>query len=198
MLATKTIMPNVKQVICIAFLTTLAAVGHAEDSPSSAINQYFAFLEHQHWKEAAELFDPEALSDFRSTMSFISGLPEKDRAGIYGNLFGPGVDEATVLKFTNAEFFGGILKLAMKPAISTGASFTNLVILGGVPEGENVRHVVIRHKGKVAGVEIEMTEVISCKKTQNGWRLIPNGNIKGLAAIIEQGFKKSAVGKQSP
>lgn len=175
----------------------MAAVGSTEDIPSGVINQYFSFLEHQQWREAAELFDPETLADFRSKMSFVSEFPEKDRAGIYRTLFGPGVDEASVLKFTDAEFFAGVLRLSLKPAISSGLSFKNLVILGGVPEGEKVMHVVIRNKGKVGEVELEVTEVVSCRRTVAGWRLIPSGAVKGLAAMIQQSLKKAPVTNKS-
>lgn len=180
-----------KQIIYLLFLGWTAIAGAAEYSPSALVRQYFSLLERQQWREASKLYDPEMLRDFRERMSFVKDFPERDRVEIYGKLFGIGFDDASFTKLTDADFFAAILRFAMMPAISSEVTFKNLTTLGEVSEGDDVRHVVIRNKGSVGEIEIEMIEVVSCKNTTQGWRLVPSGAVKGLAALIQQRIKKT-------
>ncbi len=59
--------------------------------------------------------------------------------------------------------------------------FQSMDVLGSIPEGDDVRHVVIRTKIAVGEMTVEEMEVVSYKETEAGWKIQLQGKIKGMA-----------------
>ncbi len=125
------------------------------------------------WKEIAKLHDPSALYDFREVMSFIHELPDDLAPQFLGNFFGPGTSKETAKGMSDTKFFSSFLKGGMAQAASLGQlDFKKVEVLGSIPEGKQLRHVVTRSQVQMGEMIIEGMEVISFKETDGEWKIL--------------------------
>lgn len=180
-----------RRVICLvaAFVFT-AALAHAQ-TPEEISKSYFSLLKAQKWDEVAALFDPSALRDFRDMMLFLLEMPDELAPKVLGQFFGPGSTKATVKAMSDTVFFSSFLRGVMAQAGEMGRlDFTEVEVLGSIPEGERVRHVVTRAHIGLGEVTLEEMEVISFSKTDAGWRILLQGRMKGMAHQIKRALTR--------
>ncbi len=68
-------------------------------------------------------------------------------------------------------------------------TFDKLEVLGEVPEGDSVVHVLVRSRLLAGELETESLEVISFKKVGENWKGMLSKKIKGIAAQLRKGFE---------
>jgi hypothetical protein len=148
---------------------------------------YFEMLRQRQWTEIAQLYDAEALRDFREMMSFLSEIPDEEAVQVLGFFFGPGATKEQVKSMSDVAFFSAILRGALAQAEQLGQlDFRKTEILGSVPEGDSLRHVVTRNHIVMGDVTMESMEVISFKRTENGWCILMQEKMKGMAQQIKR------------
>jgi len=161
------------------------------DTASKAAADYYRTLKEKDYPAAAKMFDPAALKSFRGTMLFMTELDEDQRNEVLEVFFGHGATKESVEKMSDTEFFAGFFKGVMGQAEEIGGvDFGELQVLGEVPEGADVVHVVTRNKVGVGEIKVESLEVISFKKTEAGWKALLNGEMTGMAAQLKNSFGK--------
>jgi predicted house-cleaning noncanonical NTP pyrophosphatase (MazG superfamily) len=176
------IMRFVKLIVAIILLSS--GVVYAK-SASDTAKDYFAVLKAKNYEEAASFFDPEALKEFRQLMSFINEIPRKGQQQFYQGLFGPDMTVEAAKKFSDPEFFSAFLNAIMSRAEAAGGmSLDKLEIIGEIPEGKNLMHVVTRNRVTTDKIELESMDVISFVRRGNNWKALMSGKIKGMAAQI--------------
>ncbi len=169
------------------FLFSLSAV--FAGAPSDATKAYYATLKKKDYVAAAKTFDPAALKAFRDTLSFFNDLPDEEAGDTLSMFFGEGASKASVKKMSDAEFFASFLKGSLEEMEeATGTEPGEVQVVGELPEGEDVVHVVTRNKSGVGGLKIETMEVLSFKKTADGWKALLPGEMGGLAAQLKEGL----------
>ena len=169
------------------FLFSIASV--FAGPPSDAAKTYYETLKAKDYPAAAKHFDPAALKSFREMLSFFDALPDEEAEEVLGAFFGEGSTKETVKKLNDTEFFAKFLKGVMEQAEEAGGvEFGDFKVLGEVPEGEDVIHVVTRNKVGVGELKIESMEVMSFKKTADGWKALLNGEMTGVAAQLKAAF----------
>ena len=147
-----------------------------------AIN-YFLRLQGQDWRGVAEMYDPEALKEFKVTMS---PLAKEDNMDIEQAL-GEGTTEEAIEEMDEVDFFTKYLESTMALASEIGeVEFTNLDVIGSLPEGESVRHVVIRTNSKYAGMDVEKVETLSFSRMGSGWGMMLQGKIKDMTNFLKK------------
>ena len=62
--------------------------------------------------------------------------------------------------------------------------FTKIEVLGAVPEGPSVQHVVTRTHVSVGSMSTQAMEVISFKKAGSTWKIMMQAKMKGMADQI--------------
>lgn len=157
--------------------------------PSDAAKTYYQTLKSKDYPAAAKQFDPAALKSFREMLAFFDALPEDEAAEVLSAFFGEGSTKESVKKLSDTDFFAKFLKGVMEQAEEAGGvEFGDFQVLGEVPEGEDVIHVVTRNKVGVGELKIESMEVMSFKKTADGWKALLNGELTGVAAQLKAAF----------
>ena len=107
--------------------------------------------------------------------------------------FGPGATKESVKAMSNVDFYSYLLRVVMAKAAQLGQiDFRKVEVLGSVPEGDSLRHVVTRTHVGLGEITMEAMEVISFKKMGDKWGILLQGKIKGMA----QQFKKALESKQ--
>lgn len=156
-------------------------------TPEELSRQYFQLLKGQRWSEIARLYDGSALADFRDMLSFLQELPDENASQALETFFGQGASRASVAALSDQEFFAGFFRGVMGQAARLGQlDFKRVDILGSVPEGTTVCHVVGRIHVGVGEITMESMEVISFRNNGDTWGILLQGKIKGMAQQIRK------------
>ncbi len=174
--------------ILLAFAFTGSALSQ---SPSEITEAYFEAFKTGEYTRAAEFFSPAALKNFREMLNFSDALPEEEAKQFYSTFFGEGASKESVGKMSDAAFFSAFFSFVMKQAEAAGGvDFDKVEILGEVPEGENIVHVLTRSHISVGELEMEAMEVVSFEKSDGKWKVALSGKMKGMAAQLQKALGK--------
>lgn len=155
-------------------------------TPSELTTSYFTLLQKEDYKTAAAYFENGTLTEFRAMMGFLKELPEKLAADVYPQFFGEGQTKETVAAMSDLDFFAHFLSGVMGQAKAFGdVTLDNLEVLGEVPEGQDVVHVLTRSRAKMGEMEIEGMEVISFRRVAGTWKALLSGKMKGMAVQLK-------------
>ena len=178
-------MKKISLMVAGVILSTVLALA---ESPEDICKSYFEMLQNQEWDEISALYDKTTLHDFREMMSFMAELPDAVSGPLLTQFFGEGTTSGGIKEMSDEKFFSGFLKGVMAQAGSV--NFEQVEVLGSVSEGDDVQHVVTRTAVAMGELSMDSMEVISFKRNDNGWKILLQGKIKGLAQQI-----KAALGK---
>ena len=175
-----------KVLVLIVGLLLTTSLAWAE-TPENISKSYFDFVKNQQWDEIGGLYDPMALRDFREMMSFLFEMPDEESQQVLVQFFGPGTTKASLKAMPDALFFSSFLKTTMSMAAQFGKfDFKKIDVLGSVPEGTNLRHVVVRTITEMGEMSMEQISVISFKKTNAGWKILMEAKFKGMAQQLKR------------
>lgn len=178
--------------LILLLLLALSVTAVATDTPEQQARRYFSALQNGDYVQAAALFEPAGLAEFRRMMDFHEQLPFEARDQFIQSFFGPDATPKSIQQLGDAEFFAALLRSVMRQAEAVGAlSFDSLEVLGGVEEGAEVIHLVTRNRLSMGALDMETMEVLSLRRTEAGWRILMSGKLKGLPAQLQSLFKQA-------
>lgn len=132
------------------------------------------------WKAFAELMHPAALTDFRRMFREIVALDgsEELRKSFFG--------VETVAEFdalTDSGTFEALMKglAANVPGVAEALGSMSMEVVGVLPEGEELAHVVYRTGASIENLTMSKTAVMTLRRHEGQWRMLLNGAIEGLA-----------------
>lgn len=160
-------------------LPALAAES-VEESPTAVAERLSATLKKGDWDAYSRLMHPDALSRLKSMFAPIAELPEAQEA--LPTLFGvQGAEEFR--KLTDREVFVRLMSNLEESVPGFGEAVRNLemMVIGQVPEGKELMHVVFRSNTAVDKLTVTSTDVMTLRRTPQGWRALLAANIEGLA-----------------
>jgi len=180
--------------ICLLALGLAGVVGGVPagaQTPSKVAASYFRVLQEENYELAAGYFEEETLAEFREMLSFLDELPGDLAAGIYPQFFGEGETPESVAAMDDRTYFAHFLGGMMAQAKALGGvSLDRMEILGEVPEGDEVVHVLTRSRASVGEMEIEGMEVISFRRVDEEWKALLSGKMKGMAAQLKAALQQ--------
>lgn len=148
--------------------------------PEAVVAEMSARMRAGDWAAAAALFDDEALRSFRGMMAPLLASTPETEAGFAKAL---GVaDIAALAQSTDAEFFAAFMRGLMA---RSQAKLEAPQILGGVAEGADVRHVVMRNRVSAMGMSMTKMEVVSLRRRGEAWKVLLSGEIEGMAKALQ-------------
>jgi|SRR5262245_29439278 len=174
--------------LLIAYLCLFTGiVAHAQgaQTPEEVAKASMDFTTKGDWSSYAKLMHPEALTQAKR---LFQPLVIADKSGELLELF---FGVKTVKQFEamsdTATFEALMVNLTKNiPTFSEAAKGMDFKIIGSVPEGEDLVHVVYRAGAKVKEVSVSQITVMSLRRYQGQWRLQLETNIEGLAASISE------------
>lgn len=165
-------------------------------SPEQVAREPYARMQAADWVSAADTFDPAALKRFREMLMPVfdaAGRAGKDQSGkpsgiespgalMLWVLFAPATSVEEIKALSDREVFARIMANTMSLA---GAKLERQDVIGSVPEGAEMVHVVIRNVAKVETLSMTKVEAITLHRTAQGWRLALTGDLEGLAETLQ-------------
>lgn len=168
--------------LCIANAAPLwAAELKPEDSPEAVLQESFRRMKASEWSAAADAFDPAALKQFRQMLAPI--IESDDSAGVVAMFFGDEATPASLKSMSDQAFFAGMMSSIMQ---TMNGALESQEVLGGVAEGPDRMHMVVRNKAAAMGLSITQMEVVTLNRTPQGWRLALSGEMEGMAQALKQ------------
>ena len=168
--------------LIIATFTSLPVLAAevAEESPKAVAERLSATLKKGDWEGYAQLMHPDALIRFRNMFAPLAELPDAQEA--LSALFGVEGPEQ-FRKLTDREVFTRLMANLEESVPGFGEAVRNLemTVVGQVPEGKELMHVVYRSDTAVDKLTVSSTNVLTLRSTPQGWRVLLTANIEGLA-----------------
>lgn len=168
--------------LLLATFTSLPALAteSVEESPKAVAERLSATLKKGDWEAYSNLMHPDALTRFRNMFAPLAELPEAQE--VLSSLFG--VDEPEEFpKLTDRQVFVRLMANLEENVPGFGEAMRNLemTVIGQVPEGKELMHVVFRSDTAVDKLTVTSTDVLTLRRTPQGWRALLTANIEGLA-----------------
>jgi hypothetical protein len=160
-------------------LPILAAELTPIDTPETVLRESYRRMQASDWNSAAETFDPAALKQFREMLAPI--LEASEGAGMLA-LFFDGQTAESLKAMSDQAFFAGMIANMMK---TSGGTLDSQQVIGGVAEGADRMHMVVRSKASAMGLSITQMEVVTLNNTPDGWRLALSGKMEGMAQALQ-------------
>ena len=174
----------------VLFLSfVLSSTASYAQSPEGVATKFFDAIAGEDYVLAAEVFDSDALSSFRRTLSFLADIDGSQRDEVYAGLFGEGATPESIAQLSDAEYFSAFLRIGMSQ-MGGAEVFANADIeyLGHVEEAPDVAHLVVRMTVNLGTSEYEKMTVVSSRKVGDQWKMLMSGEIRGLSDQLRYAF----------
>jgi hypothetical protein len=170
--------------VCLAVTATTASP-QATRTPEDVTGAYLNAVKAQRWDDMAALMHPEALDEFRAMLLPI--VTHTNGTALREQFFA-GASVAELSALSPAEFFARFMQAltTQSPELKSLLGGAKTDLLGHVSEGADTVHVVYRMNMSVQGIELSKMDVMSLRRTANGWRGLLSGNLRGFAAAMSR------------
>jgi hypothetical protein len=138
-----------------------------------------AFVTGEH-AAAAELLDPKELAEFVDLMG------DLDDSGAFR--VKPGTSDA--------QAFAGLLEMmsGAEPLVGGALESLTTTVIGSVPEGDSLRHVVVRSRFEMMGAGLDGVEVTTARWTGDQWVITFDAKMRQLRAGLEAALAAGEAG----
>lgn len=179
-------------ILGLMFLTACQITPSADnlpqiDTPEQITRQYLDNVKKQDWNAVSHLFHEESLKEFKTTLMpiFIDEDAKDFRHSLFGN-----ITNEEVGKLDPQVFFRAFLKNIFSVQLSSRTNNKSLDVIGGVTDGDELYHVLIRTNILTAGKKTPLNDlqIITLKPEKNNkhvWRLVMGDKLKRHAHIIK-------------
>lgn len=186
-------------VLCASLILTAASVGAADvDDAVALVKRTLPLTQQMNWQAYAEHVHPEALANYseemRPVFEGLQAMIDQDSTQIqYLELNYPGLSEL-VIKANDApteEFFAASMNLIFSLVPGSTEMFSSLEseVVGGLPEGDSLVHVVTRSRISTGGLTVDnQMDVVTCKLYEDEYKILLSAELTGLAQGLKQGM----------
>lgn len=178
---------------CAAMLTVAAlalsfapAIALAEGkSPEDVARVGLDLVSKRDWPAYTHLMHPEALQRMKQMFRPIVAADTKGESaqGLFGVGGIKGYDAAS-----DSALFCSLMVNLMKiaPAMVEAVKNAEYTVIGSVPEGKDLVHVVYRVHTAAEDVQVTKVSTISLRRHGETWRFLLSGNMEGLVSALKK------------
>ncbi|WP_455201399.1 hypothetical protein [Kaarinaea lacus] len=168
-----------------ALLLLFASAIHAA-TPEHIADQYYQLIDANQWSNIADMMHETALTEFKTKLlPTLKPLNHSGKSGLLKKTFGKEATYEDASKASNKEFFVNVVGNVASLVRNTGIRNTQTTVIGKMPEGKDVVHVLVRETYRLGEIKISNMEVLSFKKSGDGWALLLSGKIRGLVQTLQ-------------
>lgn len=157
----------------------------------SFVREYMAAVRKGHWSGLTRFYHPEALAQFRASVTTF--LESSDsRAGEARAVLAGADSVASLRAMSDADLFSAFATRIFPklPKEALDMVFKPIgEVIGSVPDRLGVTHVVYRTRMAVLDKVVNTTDVISAKRTATGWGVMLNREFVMLTIFIASAQK---------
>lgn len=168
--------------LLFATFTTLPALAaeNAEESPAAVAARLSATLKKGDWEAYSHLMHPDALTRFRQMFAPLAEMPgAREVLSAFFDVEEP----EEFRKLTDRQVFVRLMANLEEsvPGFDEAVRNLEMTVIGQVPEGKELMHVVYRSDTAVDKLTVTSTDVLTLRRTPQGWRALLTAGIEGLA-----------------
>lgn len=169
--------------------TPASKVTPAPARPEEIVQAYVGSLRAGRYDEVGRLLDVEGCKRLQTQLVPVikeshTANPEAGLLKLFDGIETvEGLEKLSPEEFV-AAFFGGVTKL--NPVFKETLSSMTAKVIGTVPEGDGVLHVVCRITNSNAGMNITKVSVISLKKNGGKWGVMLSSEIENMAEQVRR------------
>jgi hypothetical protein len=181
-----------------AMLMALASAVHGqtkpaagEKSPEAVAARALSALKENRIADFARAMHPEALKQLRSTLlAVVDAAEKKARVEEALSIFKDVGSAAELRKLDDVAFFTAFFEgvMEMQPRLRDAFRGMTLDVIGHVPEGADVIHVVYRGTVTQGEAKVSKMSVMSLKANGDDWGMLLTGDIENMAAMLKRQF----------
>jgi hypothetical protein len=152
-------------------------------SPRAVAERVLASLARKDAEAFTADVHPEELAGFRTNVVRIleqSVTPDQRAKGL--EFFGPAKSVEELRRMPAARIFAAYMRGVFTRMGARGPVQVSHVILGEVPEGDGVVHVVYRARVSQGNQAMANVALLSLRRSPGGWKAMLTGDLQGLAA----------------
>jgi hypothetical protein len=167
-------------VAAVALAWVVAGAAQAQETPERVVERYFQSFRDRDFAANAALMDPAALRELHATMASLVAAAGDDPGGELVATFGV-ASAAELRALPPAVLYERMLRSTLGDREMAGVlTSAELRVLGHVPEGDDVVHVVYRMRMSHAGIELDQVQLAPLRRTADGWRVMLTGSLAGM------------------
>ncbi len=174
---------------------TVSCSSQDNKAPVDVVREWTDALKAGDFQKMASVMHPEALTEFKEILlPVMQGFQEsiaQDTTGVAQVPDSLKQQLAGIDQLEPAQFYPQAMNVltSIVPDLRQSLSGMTSTVIGGVPEGDTLTHVVTRTQAAYMGQPmISDVDVVSVKKSDANWRIMLTGNIRGLAEGIRSAF----------
>jgi len=169
----------------VVVLSVMAPAWAAETgaaTPEEVAREMLALTRSSDWPGYTKLLHPEALVALQGMFHDVVAGDPSHEAG--KQLFGV-ADVAAFDALPAGEVFQRLMATLTKiPQFAAALASAEGVIVGSVPEGADLVHVVFRVSASADSMTFSRVSAMTLRKFEGQWRALLSGNIEGIAAAL--------------
>lgn len=181
----------------LTILLVLTSAIHSQDNPAevkrpeAVATRALIALKENRIQDFGREMHPESLKQLKSTLLAVVDTAEKkgrvkEALGIFKD-----VNSASDLRQLDdvaffTAFFVGVME--MQPRLRDAFRGMTLDVIGHVPEGADLIHVVYRGTVTQGGIKVSKMSVVSLKAKGDDWGMLLTGDIENIAVMLKRQF----------
>lgn len=162
-----------------------------EKNPEAVATRALAALKENRIADFAKSMHPEALKQLKVTLlEIVTEAEKQERVDEVLTIFKNVKSADDLRKLDDVAFFTAFFEgvMQLQPRVRDALRGTTLDVIGHVPEGLDVIHVVYRGTVTQGDVKVSKMSVMSLKAHGDDWGMLLTGDIEGMAAMLKRQF----------
>lgn len=159
---------------------------HAQ-SDRAALDGYLEAMTRLDFKQGATFFAEQDCRQFKALLKPILEMangPEMRETAfrVFGELLLPAKFDALPPCALVADLLTRVF--ALSASLGAATSLASPSVLGAVPEGEDIRHYVVRSRATVGGEDVVNVQVVTVSRVEGAWRVRMSERLSGMASLM--------------
>lgn len=160
--------------------------GPQATAPEALTREYFHALRDRGLGSTADFLHPDELARYKETMlPLFEAEAAAGESALRRTVFGPDTSIEEVREVPPARFLRTFLEEVARQS-GEPIRFEELKVIGSLPEGEDLVHVLVRFRLGSGEVGATSLEVVSFRRYEETWRMLLTGELEGFARAVRR------------
>ena len=156
------------------------------------IAAYASHIQNDEWGQISTLMESRTVADLKALLVEIIRLENERGANrVMNMIFGKRVTNREAKAAPESIYVAGVMREMAVSVRQQGFRLDDYEILGAVPEGKRLQHVVVKITMSQDGESFSNLQIYSFRKERGKWKMLVQPNIQQVLQMIEFSYKVS-------
>jgi len=153
--------------------TPAAKTAPTVKTPEAVVKEYFSHLQKKQWLAITDLFSPTALTKFKTSLLPVVQVDMvKGEGELCTVFFGKKLTPGELQTMSEEDFFFFAMSGMIMQISDFSFRFDSIKVVGKIPEGDNLAHVVSRMYIGKGDTQVQNIDVTTLEKVAGEWKLL--------------------------